>query len=784
MRPRNVPILSGFVAAVVLPLLAASALAVDAYWAVDAGGNWNDAFNWTNSAAPPNGAGHIANLTAPLTGNRAIALASEVTLGQLVVENDEYDIGSATATTPDVVFDNGGAPASVRIINQNTALSKTTEFKHPLRVVDRLLFESIDSGNAGLNILSGFKGDSTAVLDFTYQLSSGQSMVEFRANQNYAGTVNLRRVGTVSQTLGIRFYNADAIFAGSPGSIRVHPGVTLNFRSALTDSQAARFAWVGNGQSVVLDSSGTFKDLTSPEAMVPHGGLLHWNHSSSTLLRRYPDGAAVPLDNTTLRLTGYNTAPGQTNEEFPGTLGLTCGGNRIWVENRTQADSIAGIHFGGFARDANATCTFRGSGRGAPLGSTASNRVTVASGLPGLTNGVLPPYLVYFDTQFGSTVINGMFMTDGPNGLTVFDAYQATNSFDLGASAVVHVTSAVNLGGAPASCYALRGRARVENGDLTIHSGGLILGNAFQNWTANLFFGESGAGTAYVHMDGHSDAAKSIELQGTIHCLDFVKFGAQTDLRLTASNSIAGKVELQEGGLVAANQFALGPDVDLEMGIGTRFDLKNSGGTCEIGGLRSRGTATVRPNGTASEHLVVSPAAGTTNVFNGALSNVGGTLSVTVAGAGRQVFNGASDYTGDTAVASGATLLLGDDGALGATTVAVAAGGTFGGTGSVSGTLSLADAAILKLTPGAPLRVGTLSAVAAGTVTVDVGEADPLVEGVALSWTGASPAESPTIALTGAPAMPNGTYRALYDGTAKTVEVVFVRDLPTVLLIR
>ena len=65
--------------------------AVEGFWVNSSGGNWNDAFNWTNSAAPPNGAGHIANLTAPLTGNRAIALASEVTLGKLVVENDEYD---------------------------------------------------------------------------------------------------------------------------------------------------------------------------------------------------------------------------------------------------------------------------------------------------------------------------------------------------------------------------------------------------------------------------------------------------------------------------------------------------------------------------------------------------------------------------------------------------------------------------------------------------------------------------------------------------------------------
>jgi len=257
--------------------------------------------------------------------------------------------------------------------------------------------------------------------------------------------------------------------------------VTLNFRSAVTDAQAARFSRVGVGQSVVLDSSGTFKDLTTPGTMVPSGGQLYLNHSSSTVLPRYPTGAALPLNNTMLRLSGYNTAPGQTNEEYPGTLTIT-GWSRIGVENRSHANSIAGFHFSGFSRIGNGTTTFYGTGRGDPLGSTESNRVTFASGLPAETNGILPPYLVYFDTAFSGNpaVINGLFMKNGPNGLTIFDAYQATNGFELGASAVVHVTSAVDLGGTPSSCYALRGRSAVSNGDLTIQSGGLIVGGAFK----------------------------------------------------------------------------------------------------------------------------------------------------------------------------------------------------------------------------------------------------------------------------------------------------------------
>ncbi|NLE41226.1 MAG: hypothetical protein GX615_05285 [Lentisphaerae bacterium] len=410
--------------------------------------------------------------------------------------------------------------------------------------------------------------------------------------------------------------------------------------------------------------------------------------------------------------------------------------------------------------------------------------MTFASGLPAETNGILPPYLVYFDTQFGSTIVNGMFMKYGPNGMAIFDDFQATNSFDLGASAVVHVTSAVNLGGVPASCHALRGRAAVSNGDLTIQSGGLIVGGAFQYWTANLFFGENGTGNAYVHMDGHTDSAKANELRGAIHCQDFVKFGAQTDLRLTASNAIAGKVELQDGGLVAAHRYALGSDVDLEMGIGTRFDLKTGAATCEIGGLRSRGRATVRPNGTASETLVIHPAANTTNVFNGSLSNVNGILGVTVAGAGRQVFNGASDYTGDTVVESGATLLLGDDGVLGATEVSVAGGATFGGTGSTAGALVLDDGAKLKLTPGTPLRVASLDAVTDASVTIDVSENASFSEGPVLTWSGAGPAAAPDFELVGAPSASRGAYEAVFDAEARQVAVALVFPPATTIIVR
>lgn len=767
-----------------LIMLSTPLQAVEGFWVNSSGGNWNDSPNWTNTVTAPNGVGDAAHITAPSPSTAYVDLQNDVTLGRLVVENDNYCFGrTISASNPVFIFDRGTDPAELTVVNESTNVSKQVKFYYPLRVARQLDVNLVGIKSIPTYITGGFQGDSAAVLNILYELTGGTTLVELRNNQSFLGTVNLRRNGAYGELLGLKFYDANAYFGGGAGSVRVYDEVLVGIANAITDAQAATFSWLGSGHVLKVAGSGTLKDLADPGAIVPVGGYLYINNTTSTPLERWKTGADMPLENTYARFIGYDGGSGQANEEHPGTLNLVGGGNTLALQNRSKTGSIIGLDFADFARGENATLVLNGSGKGAPVGSSETNRVTVASGLPSEVNGILPPYLICYDQ---TTTVNGMFARNGANGLAVFDAYHATNDFSQGGGAVVVQSEVVDLGGAAASCYALRSRESVNNGDLTILSGGLILGSAFNDYTANLFFGANGAGNAYVHMDGHTDSAKNLALKGSILCANFIKFGAQSVLFISGSNTISGRVEIQSGGLILRNRHAIGPDVDVVMGYKTllRLNRDANDGEYDVGGLDGPHSASVYPYSATVEHMTLHPASGTTNVFNGSLSDATGQLLVTVAGTGRQVFNGASDYTGDTVVESGATLLLGDDGVLGATEVSVAGGATFGGTGSTAGALVLDDGAKLKLTPGAPLRVASLDAVTDASVTIDVSENASFSEGPVLTWSGAGPAAAPDFELVGAPSASRGAYEAVFDAEARQVAVALVFPPATTIIVR
>jgi len=767
---------------VLLSLFVLQAQAVEGTWITNGNGDWNDPDNWLEGVIP-NGVGHVANLTAALTAARTISLQGDITLGVLNIANEEYLIGASTVTTPEIIMNNGNEPARLTIVNLNNR-NQLTRFRHPIRVVNRLVADLTGSNDRNVEFYSGFVGGTDAHLDLTYELTGSNRIIDLRANQGFLGTVDLRRRGFAEPYRQIRFHDNNGIFAGGAASIRVHQGVTLEFRGALTDAMAERFAFVDAENSILIGSSGTLSALTDAAALMPIGGVIFLNHDTTTVIQRVPAGQAFPLNNTQVRLTGFNTSPGRVNEEFPGTLKVESGANRIWIENRNHADSVAGMHFDGFLRSGTATLTLRGSGRGGdPLGSTESNRVTVASGLPAEVNGILPPYIVHFSHANGYG-INGLFVRVGEHGLTPFEAYDAVNDFSLGANAVVEVTEAQNLGGGSAEVYALRAREAITNGDLTIHSGGLILGNPHKDYSANFYFGAGGMSDAYIHLDGHNTSIHNNRFTGSIHCRDVVLFGAG-DIDLRAENKISGKIDLQLGRLIIRHPLALGSETDVVMGFDTRFELASATvGEYAAGGLRSPGRATIRANGTANERLVIHPAATTEHLFRGRLTDEAGTLGVTVAGAGVQIFDGVSDYTGDTIIEDGATLLLGTNGVLGTSTVVVTNGATFGGTGRTAGALVLDDGARLNVSPGSPLRVEALHVGASSRVTIDISDCSAFLEGPVLIWSGDAPESSPRLDLVGAPVSVRGTYGAVYEEADRQIAVRLVFPHPLTIIIR
>ncbi len=771
--------MKNILAIVVILFAVASASANTGYWSVDADGNWNDAGNWTNTATPPNGTGDVAFVTTELTAERTVTLENDVILGELIVGNDGYRLGgSSIATTEKIIFQNGENPSTLSIINLDNR-KKETKFYRPIQVEDTLNVDFTQSANVMAEIRSGFMGNSNSVVNITYYNTAWSATIKMREMKNFYGTMNLYRPGSDVNNYGFTFYDANSFPSGGSGSVKVNMGVGLLFRTPLTDSDAALFDYVGVGQQITLDSNGTFDNLTNPTEMIPDASMFRIMNSTSSTLTHYPDGKSMNLNNVYLSLSGYNSGSGYVNIETPGKLTIE-NGNTIYVDSTTKENSKAGFDFSDFERMGSATLTVGGKGNGSPTGTTESNRVTFAANVTSETNGILPPYIIYYD-QSNST--NGMFAAYGTHGIKPFDSYDAENDFSQGAAAVVAVDEAVDLGGGSAECYALRCINQIVNGDLTIHSGGLIMGSAFKNYTANLYFGDSnGTGNAYLFLDGHTDKAKALELRGEIHCKDFVKFGNQPGVALTASNSISGRVELQVGGITIRNKYAFGCATNLYMGYNAKLILWSGDGEYIVGGLDSPGKSYILPYSAATEHLIVVPYENTTVVFNGDILDDSGKVAVTVDGPGTQVFGGNNDYTGDTIITSGSTLILnGKNSATGS--VYVADSGIFGGTGSMNGLLNLQTNTTLKLQPTEPLTVGSIDFSEASVLTIDVSDVDILEEGVALQWTTDVGSSLPALNLLGAPIREDGKYVAQYDLAEDQIEVIFSKTYGSLFII-
>ena len=206
---------------------------------MDADGNWTDAGNWTGDV--PNGAGDTANLTTELTAGRTLSLSEDITLGTLVIENDRYSIGGSTTDWPELIFDNDGAAATLTVQDLHTDRDQDTTFRHPLRVADELIIDLSTIAGGGFNSYAGFIGDADAHIDLTYLLSTNNRRIDLRNNQDYTGTVDLYRADGGNAYRSVSFIDNDGVFAGGTDSIRVHSGVSLTFRDALTDTIADRF---------------------------------------------------------------------------------------------------------------------------------------------------------------------------------------------------------------------------------------------------------------------------------------------------------------------------------------------------------------------------------------------------------------------------------------------------------------------------------------------------------------------------------------------------------------
>lgn len=163
--------------------------------------------------------------------------------------------------------------------------------------------------------------------------------------------------------------------------------------------------------------------------------------------------------------------------------------------------------------------------------------------------------------------------------------------------------------------------------------------------------------------------------ESTVNSQVILTANATSLLNGTIINLVSGAkagVTLNLGGATAASN-TLGLLAQVNVGAGSILNVNN--GTPLLGGLSGDGTVTA----SAAFTLTIGSANSATpvdSVFNGALTNGAGTLTVTKGGLGTLTLTGNNTYTGNTTVAAG-ILKLGSATALSATgLVTVNAGGT------------------------------------------------------------------------------------------------------------
>jgi autotransporter-associated beta strand protein len=393
-----------------------------------------------------------------------------------------------------------------------------------------------------------------------------------------------------------------------------------------------------------------------------------------------------------------------------------------------------------------ANATLNTGGSGTPPGNWSSmraggtNLLGALSGTKGYLDfgGLLVVGSLNTSTTFGGAIIDTVGVTKvGTGTLTLSGANTFTGNLTV-KSGTVSVSNANGLGagtvilgdtGGPASASLLAaGGNNTFTNSITVQSGSsgvLTIGNQGGANNSYVFSGNVAlnnpltllaAGTGTVKLSGNLTGSSLITVTN-----DGALVSTSQYVDLTGANSgFTGNVAVNGGMLRLEGGTALNAASTVQLNYTNTMLNLNATADVTLAGLTGVAGGIVTNTSGAGRTLTLAGAG--QYVFNGAIMDGNTTatrISLTFAGTGTNIFGGVNTYSGATLVTNGTLLVDGCN--LGTNSVTVTnAGSTLGGTGVISGPVTFNAGTFAQFTLGAPLGFGGSLAIAAGGVVPQV----------------------------------------------------------------
>jgi autotransporter-associated beta strand protein len=354
-RERWLPLALGFFLSAAQVMCA---LAQTRTWNINGAGNWNNNANWTpylssySGSSFPNAIDANAVLGSIITGNSAITLGQNITVGNLTISDDNnYTINSGNTLTFDV--SSGSAGLTIESTGSPTIASAIT-LNDPFK---------LSQGGSGTLTISGAIGGSSS---FT---KSGSGTANLSAANTLSGAVTVR-----GGTLGL---------TGASGALASASGFTINSGGKLLLDNSGTSNTDRIGSVGVTLGGGTF-DFTINTASGSYsetaGALSITSGANSVLTDQAASGQTSTLTFSSLSRTANSGA----TVDFNGTgLGSSTRNYVVFSTPPTLSNGIIGgwatYNEVDWASYTNRVLVYNGYGTGAQTGWTSTMNAKPAS---------------------------------------------------------------------------------------------------------------------------------------------------------------------------------------------------------------------------------------------------------------------------------------------------------------------------------------------------------------------------------------------------------------------